>query len=110
MAVLLERVTWRKPRQLTAGAPTPDLTADEAANARRALRVLRTRHGGTRALADAIGVRVATVENGMKPRRKVSVGLALRLARLAGVPLEDVLSGMWPKAGSCPHCGRCSSD
>jgi hypothetical protein len=107
MAILLERVTWRKAKQFTAGATTPDLTADEVANARRALRVLRTRHGGTRALADAIGVRVATVQNGMKPRRKVGVGLALRLARLAGVPLEDVLSGAWPKHGSCPMCGRC---
>ncbi len=75
----MERVTCRKAKQLTAGATTPDLTADEITNVMRALRVLRTRHGGTRALANALGVRVATVENGMKARLKPSGGHAVEV-------------------------------
>ena len=30
-----------------------------------------------------------------------------REARLADVPIDDVLSGNFPKPGSCPMCGRC---
>jgi hypothetical protein len=35
-----------------------------------------------------------------------SVGLALRAARLAYVPLEDILSGRWPGKGPCALCGK----
>ena len=106
MTVLTTRVAWRKPKQLGTGARTPDLTPEERANVQAALRVLRQRLGGYAQLATALGVsrvRLATVgsRNG-----KPSLSHALRAARLAGVPLEHVLSGAWPRPGSCPHCGR----
>ncbi len=107
MTVLTTRVTWRKPKQLTAGTRTPDLTDDEVANVRAALRVLRQRVGGYRQLAVTLGVNLETLKRaGSRRRIPPSVGLALRAARLAGVPLEEVLSGAWPKPGTCPTCGH----
>lgn len=51
---------------------------------------------------------MACVECGMLEadvlREKLSA--AERAARLAGVPVEDVLAGRWPVEGACPHCGR----
>ena len=88
------------------GGRTPDLTPDEIVNVKRALRVLKVRHESIAALAAVLGVNEETLRNATVRQRKPSVGLALRAARLAGVPLEDVLSGAWPKVGSCPHCGR----
>jgi hypothetical protein len=32
--------------------------------------------------------------------------MALRVARLAGVPIDDVLAGKFPPAGTCPYCGN----
>jgi hypothetical protein len=64
------------------------------------------RLGSYAKLAEALGAKPATVNDSMHRSGKPSVALALRAARLAGVPLEDVLSGAWPKEGSCPMCGR----
>lgn len=71
-----------------------------------ALAFLRLRHGTWAALSRAMGLKKATVTAATGKRGGVSAGVALRAARAAGVPLEDVLSGAWPKPGACPHCGR----
>jgi hypothetical protein len=72
------------------------------AHVKAALAFLRDRHGGWRALVDAMGIRVATVLYAAREGKGVSAGVALRTARAA----EDVLSGAFPKPGTCPHCGR----
>lgn len=38
------------------------------------------------------------------PRGRPSAGLAVRAARLAKVPIDDVIDGRFPKAGCCPYC------
>jgi len=106
MRVLTEQVTWRKPKGPLAQRYTPDLTGDEHTNIRRALQVLRRRYGSWEAVAAAMGAKVKTVTKAGGTKSKPSVGLALRAARLVGVPLEDILAGRWPKAGACPMCGR----
>jgi DNA-binding XRE family transcriptional regulator len=106
MRVLTERETWRKPKGSVAQRYTPDLTSDEHANVRRALQVLRRRYGTWDDVAEAMGVKAKTLTKGGGAKSKPSVGLALRAARLVGVPLEDILAGRWPKAGACPMCGR----
>jgi hypothetical protein len=104
--VLVEPKRWVRPRDPTKTRRSSDLTPEEQANAKVALRVLRTRYGSARKLAVALSATIATVEAALSRRGKPSAGLALRAARLAGVPLEDVLSGAWPKTGACAHCGR----
>jgi hypothetical protein len=105
MAVLTKRETWAKSRPQNETRKASDLTPEEQRHARKALHFLRAKLGSWPKLAAAMKVRaptLCTVSRG----RAVTAGLALRAARLAGVPVEDVLSGAWPKAGSCPHCGR----
>lgn len=90
--------TWPKGRK-------GDLTAQEQSNVRAALRFLRTRSGGYVPLSKAIGMQEKTMQP-MARRVPPSAGLAVRLARLAGVPVDDVLCGRYPAPGTCPHCGR----
>jgi hypothetical protein len=104
--ILSEPKRWARPRDPSKTRRASDLTPDEQSNAKAALRVLRARHGTTCQLALALSANPKTVLYAVSARGKPSAGLALRAARLAGVPLEDVLSGAWPKSGSCPHCGR----
>lgn len=83
-----------------------DLTPEEQANVRLALRFLRARGGGWTLVAKALRFERATVQNAVAGGDSVSARLAFRVARLAGVALEDVLDGTYPPADVCPHCGR----
>ncbi len=106
MAILRSRVEWKKDRPATETRRASDLTPEEQANVKRALRVLRTRLGSLTALATAIRVNPHTLHWHVQRRGKPTAGVALRAARLAGVPLEELLAGSWPVEGACPHCGR----
>jgi DNA-binding XRE family transcriptional regulator len=106
VTILTKREVWDKPKPIGPARYTPDLNAEERANIRTALRLLRRRFGSWCATATALGSREKTVCKAGGTRSKPSVGLALRVARTVGVPVEDVLSGAWPPAGCCPTCGR----
>ena len=105
-AILRERTVWKKSRPANETRRSPDLTLQDQENVRTALRFPAKRFGGYTALAKAMGAHRETVQRLARNARTVTAGLALRLARVAGVPVEDLLSGAWPKAGACPHCGR----
>jgi hypothetical protein len=105
MAILRERTVWRKPRPANETRRSTDLTPAERESAKVAIRHLAKRHGSYGKLAAAMSASTETVRLAARTG-KLSAGLALRAARLAGVPLEDVLAGRWPVAGACPHCGR----
>jgi hypothetical protein len=86
-----------------------DLTAREQEHARTALRFLRTRTGAD-TLAKALKAdkkTLARVINGVTP---VSASVAVRVARLAGVGVDDVLTGRYPLPGTCAHCGHRAED
>jgi hypothetical protein len=80
------------------------LTADEQAHVRTALRYLRRRAGGWKALAPALGFRKKTLTN-VAEGRTVSPAVAFSVARLAGVSVDDLLAGRFPPSGTCPRCG-----
>jgi hypothetical protein len=80
-----------------------DLTTDEQKNVRTAVRFLRVRCGGWRPLAKALRFSKATL---WRP----SPALAFRVARFAGVGVDDVLMGRFPPTGTCPHCGHQEGD
>jgi hypothetical protein len=105
MTILTKREVWRKPRPANETRRSYDLTPAEQENVRVALRFLATRLGDTSKLAKAMGAHRETIQ---RPVRGgvVTAGIALRAARVAGVPLEDVLGGRWPPKGASPHCGR----
>jgi hypothetical protein len=64
MAILREPVTWKKPRPTDETRRSSDLTPDEHARVRAALRFLRVRQSGTVKLAKALRVNVASIQRG----------------------------------------------
>jgi len=102
MAILTETVVRRRPRRPRGFGLTPK----EQDNARVAIHALRRRYGTWQAVALAMGVGLKTVKNALGPTRRPTAGLVLRVARAAGVPVEDVLAGKYPRPGACPLCGH----
>jgi hypothetical protein len=82
------------------------LSPEEAGCVKTALAFLAKRHATWDGLAKAMGLKKHTIHYAGSKRGGVSGGVAIRTARAAGVPVEDVLSGAFPRPGVCPHCGR----
>jgi hypothetical protein len=72
----------------------------------KALHFLRTRLGTWELLVKALGFQRSTLRNVKKGSKRVSVNMAYRASRFAGVPFDDVVTGKYPIKGMCPHCGR----
>ena len=104
--VLTAPITWNKLRPSDKVRRSSDLTPEEMAYAKVALRVLRLRVGTIRQLATELSANPKTLAAALSKKGKPTAGLMLRAARIAGVPLEEILSGAWPKPNSCPRCGR----
>lgn len=106
MAILRERQVWKRVDHRRAWNSVNTLSHDEQAHVRVALLTLHARHGSWETVARIMNVheenllRLAT-----SARHPPSAGIALRAARLAGVPVEDVLSGAFPGRKACPACG-----
>lgn len=103
MAILTHPVAWRKPRG--PNARPRDLDDEQLANVKRAVIYLRVQLGTGAKLAKALRVPAVTVNRATASRPSISLRTVLRVARLAGVGLDDVLGGAWP-GERCPHCGR----
>lgn len=86
------------------GAPS-DLTCEEQAHVRVALRFLRTRMGGLAGLARALGCKPSRIRHEIWDE-PVSTSMAFRVARLAGVGVDALLAGEYPQPGACPRCGH----
>ena len=89
-----------------------DLTPKEQANVRVALRYLRARAGGWTALARVLHSAPKTLGATASDRnfRPPTASMALRIARLAQVGVDDVLAGRFPELGVCAHCGARATD
>jgi transcriptional regulator with XRE-family HTH domain len=87
-----------------------DLTPKEQRNVRTALRFLRLRAGAWVVVAEALRVAEDTIEKVINGRRNVTASMALRVARVADVSVDDVLAGRWPSPRTCPHCGHPPDD
>jgi hypothetical protein len=74
---------------------------EEAHNVRTAIRGAARTFGGLAALARKIGVR----SNALHGRRMPGPGLALAVARVAGLSLDAMIAGKLTDAGKCPSCG-----
>jgi hypothetical protein len=83
-----------------------DLTKEEQEAVREALRFLRIRFGQMKLLAKALRLQPNSVIKVLAGDDNVSALMVLRVARLAGVGLDDLLAGRYPIKGMCPHCGH----
>lgn len=109
MTVLRELKSWKKPRPRLGIVRMDRLDAEEQENVRVALRALRVRYGALPIVAKAMGIPAKTLQRIYAGKRRVQPGAAIAVARLAKVPVDDVLTGAFPTAGSCPMCGRCGT-
>jgi hypothetical protein len=55
--------------------------------------------------AKALRFTATTIKHTLEGK-PVSASMAFRVARLAGVTVDDVLAGRYPAPGTCPYCGR----
>jgi len=107
VAILTETITRRRPRR----ARTFELSAAEQANVKKALRFIYKRQfRDWSEFAAQLGCYRHTVimaaGKGNSHQSRPSIGLAVRAAQIAGVPVESILSGCWPNDNTCPRCGR----
>lgn len=70
-----------------------------------ALEFMIARAGSMQALAYKMGIDRTCVRRAVKGKPEPGIALALDVARVAGVTVDDVLTGRFPPPGSCPHCG-----
>ena len=82
------------------------LTVEEQGNVRNALRFLYLRLGTWKILAKVLRFKLRRLTEAMGGREPIGAELVLRVARLAGVPFDDVTAGRYPAPGMCPHCGH----
>src|SRR5262245_12891316 len=81
------------------------LTPEEDQHLRAFLSTLRTQFGSWPCVAEVTGLARNHLINVATGTVHPSPGVALRAARVAGVPVESVLSGKVQLAGYCPTCG-----
>ena len=82
-----------------------DLTAKEQKAVRTALRFLRLRVGAWGPLAKALRYEWDSIQKVATGRRAVTPALALRVARVAGIGMDELLAGQWLSSRVCSHCG-----
>jgi hypothetical protein len=89
-----------------------DLTAREQKAVRTALRFLRLRVGAWGPLAKALRYEWDSIQKVATGKRAVTpaLALALRVARFAGVTMDELLAGQWLSVRVCPHCGHPPED
>ena len=80
------------------------LDEKEQNRVRTALRFLRRRAGGWRVVAKALGCKYDTVEKIARGGRGVTPSMAIRVARVLGGSIDDLLAGTF-LPGACPRCG-----
>jgi hypothetical protein len=85
---------------------TGDLTKQEQANVRAALRFLRARCGGWASVAKVLHLGESTLAMVGGGHRTVTPLIAFRVAKFAKVGVDDVLGGRFPEPGTCPMCGH----
>ena len=87
-----------------------DLTTKEQRAVRTALRFLRLRVGAWKPLVKALRYEYDSIQKVAAGKKAVTPALALRVARFAGVAMDDLLAGQWLSARVCPHCGHPPED
>jgi hypothetical protein len=88
-----------------------DLTAKEQRSVRTTLLFLRVRAGGAwEPVARALHVEEDTIAKVAHGRRPVTARLAIRVARLVEVGVDDLLAGRHRSWRVWPHCGHPPDD
>jgi transcriptional regulator with XRE-family HTH domain len=88
-----------------------ELTDREQRSVRTTLLFLRVRAGGAwEPVARALHVEEDTIAKVAHGRRPVTARLAIRVARLIEVGVDELLAGRHLSSRVCPHCGHLPED
>ena len=87
-----------------------DLTDKEQRAVRTALRFLRIRVGAWKPLVKALRYEYDSIQKVAAGKKAVTPALALRIARFAGIAMDELLAGQWLSPRVCPHCGHPPED
>jgi len=82
-----------------------DLDEKEQTHVRTALRYLRGRMNGWKAVAAALRFSDGGLKAVLSGTSAVSASMALRVARLLNASIDDLLAGRF-LPGACPRCGH----
>jgi hypothetical protein len=104
MAILTTKQTWRRNPEPGWTRRKEFLTLDERENVRRAVLYLCGRYPTAAERMAVLGLTRDALAKARSQRRAQTYRLACIVARVAGVPVEKVTSGLWP-GDRCPHCG-----
>jgi len=77
------------------------LSPEQQDNVRRAIWALHRHHGTLVRVARMLGVRRTSLDHVLSSRGAVTAALALETARVAGVTMNDVLEGQFPRPMEC---------
>lgn len=83
-----------------------DFSQVEQRHIQDALRYLRRRLGTTNAVAKEIGYTEQAVGYAINGRYPITAKMALRVARLAGVTIDNLVIGKFRRPDACPNCGH----
>lgn len=88
-----------------------DLTDREQRAVRTTLLFLRVRSGGVwEPVARALNTKPNTISKIVAGSREVNASLAIRVARLIGVGVDELLAGAHMSSRVCRHCGHPPED
>ena len=91
-----------------AASAVSDLTAKELDNMRAALRFLHAKVGKWTTLTKALRTTARSLRR-TRDGESATPALAVRVAKFAGVGVDDVLAGRFPPPSTCPMCGHITS-
>ena len=105
MTILTAKQSWRRnPEPASEKQLGNRLAPVERENVRQAAVYLVGRYATAADCAKTLGLTENALWKACSKRRAQTYRLACILARGAGVPVEKILSGVWP-GDRCPHCG-----
>jgi hypothetical protein len=105
MPILTAKQTWKRAPNQNSLKEKNRLLPVEEERVRCAMGALLIRYRSWVKVAVALKTDRTTVTRVLHIRKRATPAFALRVARLLGVPLGDVLSGAFPRPGQCPMCG-----
>ena len=82
-----------------------DLSSAEQDHVRNALYFMRAKFGTWKSIARLLRFEETTLIKSANGERTVSASIAFRLARVAGIKVDDLVGGRFPEPGHCPRCG-----
>lgn len=95
------KLVWKRKSKVPLKRRPGLLSQEEQDNVRRAIQALRRHHGSLRKVAKLLGMGRPSLERIMAPKGTITAAVALEAARLAGVTMDDVLEGRFPRPVMC---------